>query len=100
MSSRKRDKDRWENFLDISRLYAKERGPDKYRLIFQPDLHDRWVVFDNKRIYSLGGSAKDAGVKDYFTITSVRATKVNLESIDSHINTGTELFGPNTKPHL
>jgi hypothetical protein len=88
-----------ESFLDISYLYAQEHSPEKYRLIVQPDLHDRWIVFDDKRIYALGGSAKDAGVKDYFTITSVKATQDNLRHIKNHIDTGRELFEPKVQTH-
>lgn len=94
-----RDRIRWAEFLDISRLYAQEHGTSLYRLIVQPNLHDRWVVFDEKRIYALGGSAKDAGNKDYFTITSVEASDTNLQSIRTQIDSGTEFFGPITLNH-
>ena len=68
-----RDRQRWTAFLDVSRLYAAERGLAKYRLLVPARLHERWVVFDEKRIYSLGGSAKDAADTNYFTIASVNA---------------------------
>lgn len=90
---------RWNEFLDISRLFALERGNALYRLIVLPSLHDRWVVFDSKRIYALGGSAKDAANKDYFTITSVEASPENLGKIQSSTNAGTEYFGPATSIH-
>jgi hypothetical protein len=96
----RRDKTRWTEFIDISRLYAREQGQSLYRLIIQPNLHDRWIIFDTKRIYALGGSAKDAGDKDYFTITSVEASPENLQKIQNHIDTGKELFGPQTPHHL
>jgi hypothetical protein len=96
----KRDQARWTEFIDISRLYGQERGPALYRLIIQPNLHDWWIIFDEKRIYGLGGSAKDAGDKDYFTIASVEATSENLQKIQTHIDSGTELFGPTTPHHL
>ena len=99
LNSGGRDNARWEEFLDISRLYAKENGSAQYRLIVQPTLHDRWVVFDDKRIYSLGGSVKDAGGKDYFTIASVEASQANLQQIRTQIDTGVEFFGPNTSTH-
>lgn len=88
--SNKRDKYRWEAFLDVSSLYAQEHGKDNFRLLIQPNLHDRWVVFDNKLIYALGGSAKDAAARDYFTITNVETTENNLERIERHISTGIE----------
>jgi hypothetical protein len=95
----KKDKQRWTEFLDVSRLYAHERGPDLYRLVVQPNLHDRWVTFDSKRIYGLGGSAKDAAIKDCFTLTTVEATDENLARTEQDTNSGTELFGPNTPTH-
>lgn len=94
-----RDRTRWSEFLDLSRLFASERGPSFYSLFVHPSLHDRWVVFDEKRIYSLGGSAKDAAQKDYFTIAEVEATPTNLKQIRELINGGSEFFGPTTPVH-
>jgi hypothetical protein len=98
-TSGKRNKQRWDDFLDVSRLFAAERGPAWYRLIVNPKLHDRWAVFDDKRIYSLGGSSKDAADTDYFTIAAVEGTPANLKSIQDHIDNGTEYFGPSTPAH-
>ena len=94
-----RDRTRWTEFLDVSRLYASERGPTLYTLIVQPNLHDRWAVFDDKRIYALGGSAKDAAQRDYFTITSVDGAPTNLQRIKNHISSGTEYFGASSPAH-
>jgi hypothetical protein len=94
-----RDKRRWTEFLDISRLYAQERGNTAYRLILQPSLHDRWIVFDDKRIYSLGGSAKDAGSRDYFTITSIESNSANIQIVQNQVTSGTEIFGPTNQTH-
>jgi len=99
-SGNPKEKARWTEVLDLSRLYARERGPNLYRLVVCPSLHDRWVVFDEKRIYSLGGSAKDAGSKDYFTITSVESSAENLQKIQTQIATGTDFFGPKALQHL
>jgi hypothetical protein len=66
----------------------------------QPSLHDRWLVLDDKRIYNLGGSAKDAGAKDDFTISTVAPSQDNLAAISQHIRMGTELFGPSTPTHV
>lgn len=96
----KQNKDRWICFIDVSRLYAQERGTVAYRLVVQPSLHDRWVVFDAKRIYNLGGSAKDAANRDYFTITTIESTPLNLEAVENIINSGAEFFGANTSNHL
>lgn len=93
------DKRRWTEFLDISRLFGIERGPAGYRLVVQANLHDRWVVFDDKRIYSLGGSVKDAASRDYFTIAAVEASLTNMQAIQAHITSGIEFFGPNIRNH-
>lgn len=97
--ARKKDVNRWNSFLDVSRLFAGERGIDKYRLLIANSLHDRWLVLDSKRLYALGGSAKDAASKDLFTITSVEASVVNLRKIDDTLNAATEWFGPSTPTH-
>jgi hypothetical protein len=90
---------RWEALLDASHLFAQERGNAVYRLVNQPELHDRWVIFDGKRIYALGGSPKDAAAKDYFTIASVEGTPENLIRIQQHIERGRELFGSVSPTH-
>jgi len=90
---------RWAEFLDVSRLFGQERGVASYRLLVHANLHDRWVVFDDKRIYNLGGSAKDAANHDYFTISAVEASTPNLQAIQTHISSGAEFFGPNTPIH-
>jgi hypothetical protein len=94
----RREQQRWSEFLDISRLFARER-PSSYRLLLEPSLHDRWLVLDSRRIYSLGGSAKDAAAKDHFTISAVDGTPANLAIIAQHESSGVELFGPSTPQH-
>jgi hypothetical protein len=95
----RRNTDRWDSFLDISRLLAHERGINSYRLLIANSLHDRWLVLDGKRIYALGGSAKDAASKDLFTITDVEASPDNLRKIDDTLSAATEWFGPSTPTH-
>ncbi len=97
----KRDEDRWTSFLDVSRLYALERGPTSYRLVVhQGLLHDRWLLLDHKRLYTLGGSAKDAGDKQYFTLARLDASTENLKKVQNHVDTGKEYFGAKTPQHL
>lgn len=88
----------YQSFLDISRMYAQERGPAKYRLIVEPNNHDRWLRCDDQ-LYHLGGSAKDAGKKSDFTITRLEPTPANFQKLDNLISSGRELFGPNTQTH-
>ena len=88
-------------FLDISRLFAQERDSLHYRLILHPAgaLHDRWMRFDQKRLVSLGGSSKDAGDRQYFTVTSIEPTTDNLLVFQKHLDAGTEYYGPSTPTH-
>jgi hypothetical protein len=96
----KHDKGRWAEFLDVSRLYAHEHDQAHYRLVVHRDsLHDRWILFDGKRLYGLGGSAKDAGNKQYFTLARLDGSPENLKVIQDHVDTGIEYFGPNTPHH-
>jgi hypothetical protein len=93
------NRDRWEEFLDISRLFAAERGPEKYRLVVANSLHDRWLVLDDKRIYSIGGSVKDAASRDVLTITGVEQSAANLQCISVTIQNGEEWFGASETSH-
>ena len=93
------NKDRWSEFLDISRLFAAERGHVKYRLVVANTLHDRWLILDDKRIYSLGGSAKDAASKDVFTITNVEPTPANQKCIEDTVTNSVEWFGSSSLTH-
>lgn len=88
----------YQSFLDISRLYANERGSSKYRLVVEPTNHDRWMRCDDQ-IYHLGGSAKDAGKRSDFTITKLDTTPENIQKLDTLTASGTELFGPTTPAH-
>jgi len=94
-----RHKGRWAAFLDISRLYAAERDPQLYRLVVHPNIHDRWLRLDNKRLFSLGGSAKDAGNMHYFTLARLDCSDENARRIQAHIDAGTEWYGPGTPTH-
>ena len=96
-----RDKRRFESFLDISRLFAQERS-SAYRLAVHPPktLHDRWLVLDGKRIYSLGSSVKSVGDSKYYTVASLNSSHENLEKIRKQIENGDEFFGTATREHL
>jgi len=87
----------YDAFIDISRLYAKER-PTKYRLLTNPSVHDRWLVCDDQ-FYHLGGSVKDAADTCVFTVSRVDPTPANLQKVVDLINNGTELFGPSKPAH-
>jgi hypothetical protein len=96
-----RDHRRHAELLDVSRLFAQERDTVHYRLLLQPAgvLHDRWMRFDNKRLINLGGSSKDAGDRQYFTIAHLDPTPGNLQKFQEHIDSGAEYYGPATPTH-
>ena len=87
----------FDAFMDISRLYAKER-PAKYRLVTNPQVHDRWLVCDDQ-FYHLGGSVKDAADTCVFTVSRMESTSANLQKVYVLINSGTELFGLSNPVH-
>lgn len=95
----KRDATEWEQFLEVSRLYAAERGIEKYRLVVHTDgIHDRWLYSDGE-MYLLGGSVKDAGRKSDFTVSRLEVTQDLVNCLAALLNTGTELFGPSNPDH-
>ena len=93
------NRERWNSFLDVSRLFAAERGTSGYKLRIANSLHDRWIVFDDKRGYALGGSAKDAAAKDIFTISALNTDSTNLARIHGIRDGSDEWFGPAVSPH-
>ena len=96
----KKNKDRWKSFIDISRMFSHERTTDKYSLMVSNSIHDRWLILNNKRIYQLGGSTKNASFKSLSKISTVEASTENLDKINSIINNSTELFGPFKPKHI
>lgn len=87
-------------FLDISGLFAGERGPDGYRLISvsDGDVHDRLLRADNN-LYVLGGSTHHAATTKDFTIAQLEATDGNFNQLNKYIETGTQQFGPENPKH-
>lgn len=88
----------YQSFLDVSRLYAQEKGIHKYKLVVESGNHDRWLQCDDQ-IYHLGGSAKDAGRKSPFTIAKLEHRRENFQALQSLIASGTELFGHSQTSH-
>jgi hypothetical protein len=93
-----KDTPQYTEFIDVSRLYAAERGPARYRLIENEEIHDRWLRCDNQLLH-LGGSAKDAGDKSPYTLSVMEPTEANFQALENLISGGTELFGPNHPTH-
>ena len=94
----KRASREFNEFLDISKLYAQERGPTDYRLVTHTAAHDRWLCCDSE-IYQLGGSIKDIGKQASFTLSKVDPTPTNFQQIERLAKGGTELFGPAQTTH-
>ena len=86
------------DFLAVSRLFAKERGPHAYRLVMHPKFHDRWLRCDG-RICVLGGSVKDAAMKSDFTIGTLDPSASNMKKLDDTVAEAAELFGPSSTAH-
>ena len=85
-------------FMDISRIYAKERGPDKYRLFVVPGFHDRWLRCDDQ-LFHLGGSIKDAGSNSAYTLSRIDPSPENMKTLDDLLNAENEWFGPKQLNH-
>jgi hypothetical protein len=91
------DRTRHLAFMDVSNLFAQERGTDGYRLIENGNFHDRWLRCDDK-LFALGGSIKDLD-KGPFTISRLDSTASNRQHFDDAVTQGTEIFGPNHTTH-
>lgn len=92
------DTQRFDEFVNLSRTFAAERGPSKYRLVTTDDIHSRWVRFDD-RILVTGESIKDIDRMTTFTVSRIDNTPENHKALDDVIAGGTELFGPLTSTH-
>jgi hypothetical protein len=93
-----RDRQRYADFMSVSRLYALERGPDKYRLLTAENFHDRRLRCDDK-MFALGDSIKDLGKNSTFMISKLDGTDENQRHFDDAIDQATEVFGPSNTTH-
>ena len=82
-----------------SRLFAGERGINKYRLLIVNSLHDRWLVLDSKRIYALGGFGQRCCVKGSVYDNQRRGFGGQSPEDRRHPDAVTEWFGPSTPTH-
>lgn len=97
-STSRADERRYDQFLDVSRLFAQERGSSAYELYTNDKIHARWVRCDDK-LFSLGDSIKDIAKGTTFTVSRMDANTENLRAMYAFKNDGTELFGPNRAIH-
>lgn len=93
-----RDKDRYTSFMDMSRLFAQERGTKGYRLLVHEKFHDRLLRCDNA-MFALGGSIKDLDQGITFTITKLDVTPENKKECDYPVQHGEEIYGTNHSTH-
>lgn len=88
----------FDEFIDISRLFAKERGATGYRLLTMAGFHDRWLQCDDQ-LFQLGGSIKDAAVSSSYSISEIEPSEGNFAKLDGVIEGASELFGPSSLKH-
>lgn len=93
-----RDKKRYAEFMDMSRLFAQERGPSAYRLLSDDSFHDRWLQCGEK-LFLLGDSIKELGTEKTFTISRLDSSPVNRQHFTDARARGTEIFGAHNTTH-
>lgn len=93
-----KDLQRHSEFMNVSKLFAQERGPDRYRLVFNDAFHDRWLRCDDK-LFHFGGSIKDLGADATFTISKLDFTPENVRAFEEPLSSGREVFGPTQRVH-
>ncbi len=96
--TKQRSGDEFRDFLDVSKLFADERGQSRYCLMYHPDLHDRYLKCD-ETVYHLGGSLKDAGRKSDYTVSKIRIASDGETEVLELLGESTEQFGPNKSNH-
>lgn len=94
-----KDLRRYDELLDVSRLFAQERGVSGYRLLTNEDIHARWLRCDDG-LFNLGDSINALGTRVDFTVSKLDSTPENFSQIDSRLTSGVELFGSNQTTHL
>jgi hypothetical protein len=93
-----RDIRRYDDFMDASRLFAQQHGPNAYRLIIDDQIHARFLQVDGTML-ALPDSVKDLGSGTTFTISKLDSTRKNQDEFDEPIKRGTEVFGPKQRTH-
>jgi hypothetical protein len=96
-SKNMRDARRRGRIVAISELVALER-PAQYRLLEAQSLHDRHLRADDK-IFHLGGSAKDASTKDFYTITGTDGNQTLHSTLDGIVAGSNPWYRPGMPGH-
>jgi hypothetical protein len=68
-----RDIRRYDDFMDASRLFAQQHGPDAYRLITDEQIQARFLQADGTML-ALPDSVKELGSGTTFTISKLDST--------------------------
>jgi hypothetical protein len=95
--ARAKDERRRNEIVAISKLAAAETSI-RYRFYVSAQQHDRHLRVDND-ILHLGGSVKDAGRFDPYTISTLDPSQSNHAVLDQIIAGADEWFGPNVSKH-
>lgn len=85
-------------FIEVSRVFAEERGTAGYRLLGQERTHDRYLKVDSS-LYFLGNSIKDAARNYLCTFSPIPADAQGLTNFEALVTTATELFGESHPNH-
>lgn len=88
---------RRDRIVSVSELLASQFR-DRYQFRVSSEQHDRHIRVD-ETILHLGGSAKDAGRSDYFTISKLDPIQSTQATLDGIIARATEWFGPSVRLH-
>jgi hypothetical protein len=88
----------WSDFVEASRLFATERGSDKYTLVSKDHFHDRWLSCDGS-LYLLGGSGKDAGQASDFSVSPMEASTETAARFAAATKDTIEIFGSSNPSH-
>lgn len=88
---------RRDRIVSVSELLASQ-FPDCYQFCVSSEQHDRHIRVDDT-IHHLGGSAKDAGKSDYFTISKLDPIQSTQNFLDVIIAQSTEWYGPSVRQH-
>ncbi len=88
---------RRDRIVALSELLALQ-FPDRYEFRVSSEQHDRHIRVD-ETILHLGGSAKDAGKNDYYTISNLDPNQSSHAFLDGVIARATEWYGPSVRSH-
>jgi hypothetical protein len=84
--SGKKDNDRFKAFTQVAMLFREERGLEYFELRISQSIHDRTLAIPDHKIYSLGGSVKDAARRDSFAISALLPSERNFSDVRDQVS--------------